>query len=354
MSTTLLLLLFLLTVFVQGVQKNGDGLSLWIDSQQVKMFSGYAMGEIHVIDDGIVLPYLLDPNFENYLPMIPSEVNSVNFTWRSGNKKYFYHFDILKTLDESILDPPQISIKAKGKIPKRPKVFSVLLPCSGNRSGIAPFEVGLLIETRKGKPLVGTPLRLKIRKECAPEGIFPAGPDPECDKKCANGGWCNHDKICQCPEGYMGLYCKTALCYPQCMNGGNCTAPGVCSCPNGYQGRHCEGGICRDKCLNGGKCIQKDTCECPKGYFGRRCEYSKCVIPCLNGGKCRGANKCRCPLGYRGNHCEIDSRVAQRSLCTKPCAHGSCQPDNTCLCDPGWSGRRCQLRVQLQKKKGTT
>lgn len=28
-----------------------------------------------------------------------------------------------------------------------------------------------------------------------------AGPDPECDKKCANGGWCNKDKICQCQEG---------------------------------------------------------------------------------------------------------------------------------------------------------
>lgn len=88
-------------------------------------------------------------------------------------------------------------------------------------------------------------------------------PDPECNKKCANGGWCNHEKICQCPEGYMGQYCQTALwyyfkaniytdmtesecqinfSYPQCMNGGICTAPAVCSCPKGYQGRHCEGG----------------------------------------------------------------------------------------------------------------
>lgn len=70
---------------------------------------------------------------------------------------------------------------------------------------------------------------------------FP-GPDVECDKKCANGGWCNSEKICQCPEGYMGQHCNTALCYPACMNNGTCTAPGVCSCPTGYQGRHCEGG----------------------------------------------------------------------------------------------------------------
>lgn len=76
---------------------------------------------------------------------------------------------------------------------------------------------------------------------------YALGPDPECDKKCAYGGWCNHEKICQCLEGYMGQYCKTALCYPQCMNGGNCTSPGVCSCPSGFQGRHCEGGkLARD------------------------------------------------------------------------------------------------------------
>lgn len=72
--------------------------------------------------------------------------------------------------------------------------------------------------------------------------IFAQGPDLECDKKCANGGHCDENKICQCPEGYMGQHCNTALCYPQCMNNGTCTAPGVCSCPAGYQGRHCEGG----------------------------------------------------------------------------------------------------------------
>lgn len=68
------------------------------------------------------------------------------------------------------------------------------------------------------------------------------GPDLECDKKCENNGWCNENKICQCPEGYMGQYCKTALCYPQCMNNGTCIAPGVCKCPLGFQGPHCEGG----------------------------------------------------------------------------------------------------------------
>ena len=48
-------------------------------------------------------------------------------------------------------------------------VFSVLLPCSGNASGIASFSIGLLIDHR-GKPLPGFPLRLRLRKECSERG----------------------------------------------------------------------------------------------------------------------------------------------------------------------------------------
>lgn len=123
--------------------------------------------EIYAIVNGNVLAYILDPNFENYLPVIPSEVNYVNFTWKAGNKKYNYNFDKLQSYDESILEAPVISIKTKGRVPKRPKEFSIFLPCIGNSSGKARFEIGLLIETRKGRPLNGTPLRLKLKKECS-------------------------------------------------------------------------------------------------------------------------------------------------------------------------------------------
>lgn len=66
-------------------RNNGD-LALWIDEKQVKMFSGMSM-EIYAIVNGNVLPYILDPNFEKYLPVIPAEVGYVNFTWKSGVKK---------------------------------------------------------------------------------------------------------------------------------------------------------------------------------------------------------------------------------------------------------------------------
>ncbi|XP_058802105.1 protein shifted-like isoform X1 [Phymastichus coffea] len=347
-SATLIFLLLLLLLLIEarhhhrrggggGHKPDGD-MTLWIDRQQIKMFSGVEM-EIYAIDEGRVVPYLLDPDFETKLPIIPNEVSYVNFTWKSGAKRYFYNFFLLKSFNESILKTPSITIKKKGRVPKRQKEFSVLLPCSGNNSGVASFGIGLMIETRKNKPLNGTPLRLSLRKECAVRG------------ECVNRAHDHHHLSTTrtykpnpgpCPYGYMGPpHCKKALCYPNCMNGGNCTAPGVCSCPPGFQGPYCEGGICAEKCLNGGKCVQKDTCECPKGFFGLRCEFSKCVIPCVNGGKCKGNNICRCPTGFKGNHCEIGRRSPQRSACTKPCRNGTCQPDNKCLCEPGWFGKLC-------------
>lgn len=74
------------------------------------------------------------------------------------------------------------------------------------------------------------------------ESLLLSGQGPGCDQKCSNGGWCDSHQMCQCPKGYEGTYCGTAMCFPQCLNNGTCTAPGVCSCPPGFQGLHCEGG----------------------------------------------------------------------------------------------------------------
>lgn len=49
-------------------------------------------------------------------------------------------------------------------------VFSILLPCSGNNSGIASFSIRLLIQNRKGRALPDTPLKVKLRKECMVRG----------------------------------------------------------------------------------------------------------------------------------------------------------------------------------------
>ena len=225
---------------------------------------------------------------------------AVNFTWRSGPAKvYYYDFDRLSSFEPGLLGDPTISIERAGKIPNRAGQFQVRLPCRRNATGVAPFEVGLRIRNEQGKPLPGTPLRLRLKKYCAQKE-----PDANWAAVCRNGR-CNEQNICVCLTGYVGPHCENALCYPQCLNGGLCIKPGVCSCPTGYQGPHCEGGICTERCQNGGRCMQQDTCDCTRGYFGPRCSYSKCPIPCLNGGRCVGVNRCRCRRAYHGGQCEL-------------------------------------------------
>lgn len=75
---------------------------------------------VFAIHNGHISPYILDPNFSHKLPIIPSEVGYVNFTWRS-RKKYYYNFDTLTSSDEKVLSPPVLSIKPQGRVPKADK-----------------------------------------------------------------------------------------------------------------------------------------------------------------------------------------------------------------------------------------
>ena len=214
---------------------HNNDISLWIDEKQISKFSGFKMN-IFAIIDGDVLSYVLDPNFEKYLPVLPAEVNAVNFTWRSGQSKiYYYNFDRLNSFNLNILDNPIIDIERAGKIPIKASQFQVQLPCKLNGTGIGQFEIGLTIRNEQAKLLPGTPLRLRLKKYCAQKE-----PNLKCAELCLNGQ-CTNQNICNCFVGFVGRFCENALCYPQCLNGGLCIKPGVCSCPLGYQGPHCEG-----------------------------------------------------------------------------------------------------------------
>jgi len=293
-----------------GLIRPTKDLSIWIDEEQVKFFSGIRHLVIHVVANGVVMPYLLDRNLETHLPVIPPEVEEVGFRWRAGKRKYKYNFYRLESHDQHLLLNPTIDIAIRGKIPKKPGAFSVRLPCTGNLTGIASFSIGLEILSRK-KKLAGTPLKLRLRKECL--SLSPS--QHLCERKCGMRGQCDSSGGCICRPGWEGPLCSTPVCSPQCMNGGSCSSPGVCDCPAGFQGRSCEGGICEVPCQNRGKCIQKDTCRCKAGFYGSRCEFSKCVVPCLNGGECKGVNRCRCQEGYSGDHCEVRDQE-RRNGCT--------------------------------------
>lgn len=42
----------------------------------------------------------------------------------------------------------------------------------GNNSGVATFEIGLVLKNGRGTPLKDTPLRLNLKKECAQRGVY--------------------------------------------------------------------------------------------------------------------------------------------------------------------------------------
>ena len=45
---------------------------------QAKFFSGIHHIMIHVVANGVVMPYLLDRNMETHLPVIPPEIEEVS------------------------------------------------------------------------------------------------------------------------------------------------------------------------------------------------------------------------------------------------------------------------------------
>lgn len=83
---------------------------------------------------------LRNPNLNNNLPIIPTEVSIVNFTWKSGNKKYTYHFDKLLSTDESILKSPTVSIATEGNVPQEAKGLHILLNFSSFLRAVFDFS----------------------------------------------------------------------------------------------------------------------------------------------------------------------------------------------------------------------
>lgn len=44
--------------------------------------------------------------------------------------------------------------------------FQITIPCKGTEKGVASLVLGLTIYTRVGRPLKGTPIKFKLRKQC--------------------------------------------------------------------------------------------------------------------------------------------------------------------------------------------
>jgi hypothetical protein len=56
---------------------------------------------VHVVANGMVMPYLLDRNLETHLPVLPPEVEEVRFRWQApGRRAYTYNFYRLESHDQ--------------------------------------------------------------------------------------------------------------------------------------------------------------------------------------------------------------------------------------------------------------
>lgn len=185
---------------------------------------------------------------------------------------------------------------------------------------------------------------------------------------CQNGGACTHGVnsfSCQCPDGFGGPTCETALSpcdTKECANGGQCQADSgsaVCVCQAGYTGTVCETDLDEcgsDPCLNGGSCVDlvgNFTCLCAEPFEGPRCETGSHPVPdaclsapCQNGGTCVDADQgyvCECPEGFMGLDCR---ERTPKDDCE--CHNGGrCLGDNTtlCQCPPGFFGFLCEFEV---------
>lgn len=126
----------------------------------------------------------------------------------------------------------------------------------------------------------------------------------------------------------------------QCQNGGECK-DGSCECPEGYMGIYCQYQLCDGAfCQNGGTC-NDNVCQCPGGYSGPYCQYASCsVLQCPANASCeenaQGIGECTCTFGYVGNDCSQQLRQVFYGFynASESCSGGNMGPAATIGADP--------------------
>ncbi|XP_071202685.1 tyrosine-protein kinase RYK-like isoform X4 [Salvelinus alpinus] len=134
---------------------NHPSVNVYMSEEEVKKLLGLD-AELYYVRDDVVNHYAL-----SFILPVPSETNSLHFTWRSKDKVDYrmgFHVD-----NPAAMNQPQSNISSQGEVPRTASVFRVDLFCSGKVDGEAVLTVQLNLTIHSNNFTV---LNFKRRKMC--------------------------------------------------------------------------------------------------------------------------------------------------------------------------------------------
>ncbi|XP_045543923.1 tyrosine-protein kinase RYK isoform X2 [Salmo salar] len=137
------------------VINNLHSVNVYMSEEEVKKLLGLD-AELYYVRDDVVNHYAL-----SFILPVPSETNSLHFTWRSKDKVEYrmgFHVD-----NPAAMNQPQSNISTQGEVPRTASVFRVDLFCSGKVDGEAVLTVQLNLTIHSNNFTV---LNFKRRKMC--------------------------------------------------------------------------------------------------------------------------------------------------------------------------------------------
>ncbi|XP_076871247.1 tyrosine-protein kinase RYK isoform X3 [Brachyhypopomus gauderio] len=138
-----------------GNHNNGPSVNVYMSEDEVKKLLGLD-AELYYVRDDVVNRYAL-----SFILPVPSETNSLHFTWQSKSKvEYRLGFQVE---NPATMEPPHSNISAQGEVPRTRSVFRVDLICSGKVDGEAVLTMQLNLTIHANNFTV---LNFKRRKMC--------------------------------------------------------------------------------------------------------------------------------------------------------------------------------------------
>ncbi|XP_010894721.1 tyrosine-protein kinase RYK isoform X2 [Esox lucius] len=134
---------------------NRPSVNVYMSEEEVKKLLGLD-AELYYVRDDVVNHYAL-----SFILPVPSDTNSLHFTWRSKDKVEYrmgFHVDEPATMNQ-----PHSNISVQGEVPRTTSVFRVDLFCSGKVDGEAVLTVQLNLTIHSNNFTV---LNFKRRKMC--------------------------------------------------------------------------------------------------------------------------------------------------------------------------------------------